>query len=53
MAVYTDVSDDEICAFMARYDLGDVVSCKGIAEGVSNSNFLVVTDRQPVILTLF
>lgn len=53
MAVYTDVSDDEICAFMARYDLGDVLSCKGIAEGVSNSNFLVVTDRQPVILTLF
>lgn len=53
MAVYTDVSDDEICDFMAQYDLGDVISCKGIAEGVSNSNFLVVTDRFPVILTLF
>ena len=34
MAVYTEVSDEELQAFLARYDLGDVTSFKGIAEGV-------------------
>src|SRR5579859_2216111 len=53
MAVYTDVSDDELRAFMADYDLGHVLSCKGIAEGVENSNYLIVTERGPFILTLY
>jgi len=39
MAVYTDVSDDDLRAFAALYDIGEVLSCKGIAEGVENSNF--------------
>ena len=53
MAVYTDVSDDELRAFTAAYDLGEVVSCKGIAEGVENSNFLLRTERGTFILTLY
>lgn len=53
MAVYTEVSDEDVRAFVAQYDLGDVVSCKGIAEGVENSNFLLVTDKGPYILTLY
>jgi homoserine kinase type II len=53
MAVYTDVSDDELRAFMAAYDLGEVISCKGIAEGVENSNFLLRTERGTFILTLY
>jgi homoserine kinase type II len=53
MAVYTDVADDELRAFMALYDLGEVLSCKGIAEGVENSNFLVTTERGNFILTLY
>lgn len=53
MAVYTDVSDTEIADFMAAYDLGDVVSCKGIAEGVENSNYLVHLETGPYILTLY
>jgi homoserine kinase type II len=53
MAVYTDVSDDELRAFLADYDVGDVVSCKGIAEGVENSNYLVRTVRGTYILTLY
>jgi homoserine kinase type II len=52
MAVYTEVSDDELRDFMAAYDLGHLLSCKGIAEGVENSNFLIVTDFSPFILTL-
>jgi homoserine kinase type II len=53
MAVYTDVSDDELRAFAALYDIGEVMSCKGIAEGVENSNFLVTTERGNFILTLY
>jgi homoserine kinase type II len=53
MAVYTDVSDDALTRFMAEYDLGAVLSCKGIAEGVENSNFLIKTERGSFILTLY
>ena len=40
MAVYTEVTDEALSAFLEGYDLGRVVSFKGIAEGVENSNFL-------------
>jgi homoserine kinase type II len=53
MAVYTDVSDEDIARFIAEYDIGTVVSCKGIAEGVENTNFLLQTDQAPFILTLY
>ncbi len=53
MAVYTDVPDDELRAFVAVFDLGEVVSCKGIAEGVENSNYLLRTERGTYILTLY
>ena len=53
MAVYTEIPDDEFDAFMRSYDLGLVLSYKGIAEGVENSNFLVVTESGQFILTLY
>jgi homoserine kinase type II len=53
MAVYTDVPDDELRTFVADYDLGEVDSCKGIAEGVENSNYLLRTARGTYILTLY
>ena len=53
MAVYTEVADEELDAFVACYDIGDVASLKGIAEGVENSNFLLQTDRGVYILTLY
>ena len=53
MAVYTHVSSEEMAALLARYDAGELVSAKGIAEGVENSNFLVDTDRSRFILTLY
>jgi len=53
MAVYTDISDEDLTAFVARYDIGEVLSCKGIAEGVENSNFLLSTDQGQFILTLY
>jgi homoserine kinase type II len=53
MAVYTDVSADDLADFLAAYDLGELLSYKGIAEGVENSNFLVHTTRGYFILTLY
>jgi homoserine kinase type II len=53
MAVYTDVADDELARFLADYDLGALLSIKGIAEGVENSNFFLHTERGVYILTLY
>ncbi|MDP6120318.1 MAG: homoserine kinase [Rhodospirillales bacterium] len=53
MAVYTEVSDDDLNAFAAEYDIGEVVSCKGIAEGIENTNYLLGTESTSYILTLY
>jgi homoserine kinase type II len=53
MAVYTEVADEELDAFIASYDIGALTSCKGIAEGVENSNYLVQTEAGRYILTLY
>jgi homoserine kinase type II len=53
MAVYTDVTDEELQQFLAGYDLGTLASYKGIAEGVENSNFLLHTSTGYFILTLY
>jgi homoserine kinase type II len=53
MAVYTDVSDEDLRTFIAQYDVGEVISCKGIAEGVENSNFLLRAEGGTFILTLY
>ena len=53
MAVYTEVTDDALAAFLRDYALGRAVAFKGIAEGVENSNYLLQTDRGSYILTLY
>ena len=53
MAVFTNVSAEEMTSLLARYDAGTLLSAKGIAEGVQNSNFLVDTTGGRFILTLY
>jgi homoserine kinase type II len=53
MAVYTDVAADELAEFLGNYDIGELLSYKGIAEGVENSNFLLHTTSGYFILTLY
>ena len=53
MAVYTDVSAEDLTRFLSGYDIGELLSYKGIAEGVENSNFLVHTSTGNFILTLY
>lgn len=58
MAVYTDVTDEDIAALLAQYDIGSPLSFRGIAEGVENTNYILHTDRlhtgrAQFILTLY
>ena len=53
MAVYTEVSDEDLARFLAAYDVGKLLSMKGIAEGVENSNFLLHAETGSFILTLY
>ena len=53
MAVYTDVAAEELELFLADYGVGRLVSMKGIAEGVENSNYLVIAEAGPFVLTLY
>ena len=53
MAVYTQVTAEQLAVFLEAYDIGEPLSFKGIAEGVSNSNYLLDTTRARYILTLY
>ncbi len=53
MAVYTQITEDELGAFVAGYDLGGLVRFSGIQAGVENSNFLLETGRGRRILTIY
>lgn len=53
MAVYTDVAAEDLAEFLEGYDIGELLSYKGIAEGVENSNFLLHTTKGAYILTLY
>ena len=59
MAVYTRLSAEELAALIEHYDVGTLIAAKGIAEGVSNSNWLIETSgrgadgRSRFILTMY
>jgi homoserine kinase type II len=53
VAVYTEVSDEQLDAFLADYDIGEMMSFKGIAEGVENTNYMLHTGRGYYFLTLY
>ncbi len=53
MAVYTEVPDRELAEFVGGYDIGAVVSCEGMEEGIENTNYLLRTDRDTYVLTIY
>src|SRR6202789_3467119 len=53
MAVYTEVTDEALEAFLTEYDIGSIVAFRGIAEGVENSNYSLKTSQGDFILTLY
>ncbi len=53
MAVFTQVSENELKAFLMSYDIGDLISYEGIEQGVSNTNYFIDTTKGRFVLTLF
>lgn len=53
MAVYTDITEIELAAFLEDYEVGGLLSYRGIAEGTENSNFILHATSGPYILTLY
>ncbi|MFN3463102.1 MAG: homoserine kinase [Terricaulis sp.] len=53
MAVYTPLSDADVAALLAQYDIGAPLRCEGIAEGVENTNYKLTTSSGRYILTIF
>ena len=53
MAVFTTVDDMALNGFLTAYDIGEVLSFAGIAEGVENSNYLLRTTKAHFILSLY
>jgi len=53
MAVYTDISEEALAEFLHQYDIGTLLSYRGITEGVENSNFMLHTTVGHFILTLY
>lgn len=53
MAVYTHISAEDMAGLIDRYDVGKLISAKGIAEGVQNSNYLIDTTTGRFVLTVY
>lgn len=53
MAVFTNISENELVKFLESYDIGKLELHKGISEGIQNTNYIVKTDKDKFILTIF
>src|SRR5690606_3927598 len=53
MAVFTPVSDDDARELLQRYNLGELVSLRGITAGIENTNYFLNTTRGEYVLTIF
>lgn len=53
MAVYTHITEKELCACLGKFKLGQLKAFEGIVDGVENTNYRLETDKDRFILTLF
>jgi homoserine kinase type II len=53
MAVFTQVTLDDLKLWSAQFPLGRVLAVKGISSGIENSNFFITTETGEYVLTLF
>ena len=53
MAVFTNISREEIEKFLENYSIGYLISYEGIVEGIDNTNYKIITNKDKFILTIF
>ena len=53
MAVYTQISIDDLNLFLSKYNIDNINEFSGIKGGTSNSNYLLTADNKKFILTIF
>tara|TARA_Y100000590_G_scaffold26743_1_gene30099 strand:- start:4026 stop:4994 length:969 start_codon:yes stop_codon:yes gene_type:complete len=53
MAIYTKLNEDNLKDFFSKYNLGKLISYKGIEEGIENTNYLIKTTEGKFILTIY
>jgi homoserine kinase type II len=53
MSVFTPVSFEELSQWIVDYPVGELKSIKGIASGITNTNYFVTTHQGRYVLTLF
>jgi len=53
MAIYTKISRGDISFIEKKFNLGKIISFKGIKKGIENTNYLLKTKNKKFILTVF
>ena len=53
MAVYTKISFSQMSEILTKFDIGKLIEIIGIQEGVENSNYKIITDKDNFILTIY
>ena len=53
MAIYTKISKTDVISIERKFNLGKIISFKGIKKGIENTNYLIRTKKNKYILTIF
>ena len=53
MSVFTTLNLDEVRTWIAPFGIGELLALKGIAAGITNTNYFVETDQARYVLTVF
>lgn len=53
MSVFTTLTSNDVSDWLTRFNIGTFKSLKGIAAGITNTNYFVTTDSARYVLTIF
>jgi len=53
MAVYTKINNQDILSLSQKFNLGKIIKFYGITKGIENTNYLLKTNNNKYILTIF
>lgn len=53
MSVFTTLTLDEVHAWLRDFSIGDITELRGIAAGITNTNYFVITEKNRYVLTIF